>query len=142
MILPAALAVGAPVLVGFLLGAETLGGLLIGALLGCVVLALMMSNAGGAWDNAKKYVEEGHCGGKGSEGHSATVVGDTVGDPLKDTSGPSMNIFINVMAIVALVIAPIVPLGPVWDPGETVEIDADHAMVEVEQAEDPINLID
>jgi K(+)-stimulated pyrophosphate-energized sodium pump len=142
MILPAALAVGAPVLVGFLLGAETLGGLLIGALLGCVVLALMMSNAGGAWDNAKKYVEEGHCGGKGSEGHSATVVGDTVGDPLKDTSGPSMNIFINVMAIVALVIAPIVPLGPVWDPGETVEIDADHAMVEVEQAEDSISLID
>ncbi|MEM9111505.1 MAG: sodium-translocating pyrophosphatase [Planctomycetota bacterium] len=115
MILPAALAVGAPVLVGFTLGAETLGGVLIGALLGCVVLALMMSNAGGAWDNAKKYVEEGNCGGKGSEGHAATVVGDTVGDPLKDTSGPSMNIFINVMAIVALVIAPILPLGPLWD---------------------------
>jgi len=115
MILPAALAVGAPVIVGFSLGAETLGGLLVGTLLSCVVLALMMSNAGGAWDNAKKYVEEGHCGGKGSEGHAATVVGDTVGDPLKDTSGPSMNIFINVMAIVALVIAPLVPLGPVWD---------------------------
>lgn len=116
MILPAALAVGAPVIVGFSLGAETLGGLLVGTLLSCVVLALMMSNAGGAWDNAKKYVEEGHCGGKGSEGHAATVVGDTVGDPLKDTSGPSMNIFINVMAIVALVIAPLVPLGPMWDP--------------------------
>lgn len=132
MILPAVLAVGAPVLVGFVLGAETLGGLLIGALLCCVVLALFMSNAGGAWDNAKKYVEEGHCGGKGSPGHDATVVGDTVGDPLKDTSGPSMNIFINVMAIVALVIAPIVPLGPVWNPGESVKVDSDHAMVDVE----------
>jgi len=119
MILPALLAVGAPVAVGFGLGAETLGGLLIGTLLCCVVLALMMSNAGGAWDNAKKYVEEGHCGGKGSPGHAATVVGDTVGDPLKDTSGPSMNIFINVMAIVALVIAPMVPLGPLWDPGHS-----------------------
>ncbi len=135
MILPAALAVGAPVLVGFVLGAETLGGLLIGALLGCVVLALMMSNAGGAWDNAKKYVEEGHCGGKNSEGHAATVVGDTVGDPLKDTSGPSMNIFINVMAIVALVIAPIVPLGPAWDPEKTAEAaEAPTAMVDVEPA--------
>ncbi len=115
MILPAMLAVGSPVLVGFLLGGETLAGLLIGALLGCVLLALMMSNSGGAWDNAKKYVEEGHCGGKGSEGHSATVVGDTVGDPLKDTSGPSMNIFINVMAIVALVIAPMISNVPVWE---------------------------
>ncbi len=121
MILPAMLAVGAPVFVGFVLGAETLGGLLIGTLLGCVVLALMMSNAGGAWDNAKKYVESGHCGGKGSPAHEATVVGDTVGDPLKDTSGPSMNIFINVMAIVALVIAPIVPLGPLWDPNNDKE---------------------
>ncbi|MEM9251293.1 MAG: sodium-translocating pyrophosphatase [Planctomycetota bacterium] len=131
MILPAALAVGTPVLVGFALGAETLGGLLIGALLGCVVLALMMSNAGGAWDNAKKYVEEGHCGGKGSPGHAATVVGDTVGDPLKDTSGPSMNIFINVMAIVALVIAPIVPLGPAWNQDKTPSSPV-AAMVEVE----------
>ncbi|MEM9019433.1 MAG: sodium-translocating pyrophosphatase [Planctomycetota bacterium] len=122
MILPAALAVGVPVVVGFVLGAETLGGLLIGTLIGCVVLALMMSNAGGAWDNAKKYVEEGNCGGKGSEGHAATVVGDTVGDPLKDTSGPSMNIFINVMAIVALVIAPLVPLGPLWNPEKTSEL--------------------
>ncbi|MFN3165869.1 MAG: sodium-translocating pyrophosphatase [Phycisphaeraceae bacterium] len=132
MILPAALAVGAPVFVGFVFGAETLGGLLIGALLGCVVLALMMSNAGGAWDNAKKYVEEGHCGGKGSEGHAATVVGDTVGDPLKDTSGPSMNIFINVMAIVALVIATEVPKGPMWEDADddkamTAQIDAEVA---------------
>ncbi|MFI4859063.1 MAG: sodium-translocating pyrophosphatase [Phycisphaerales bacterium JB063] len=116
MILPAAIAVGAPVLVGFILGGETLAGMLIGALIGCVLLALMMSNSGGAWDNAKKYVEEGHCGGKGSEGHAATVVGDTVGDPLKDTSGPSMNIFINVMAIVALVIAPMISNVPIWDP--------------------------
>lgn len=115
MILPAMLAVGSPVLVGFVLGGETLAGLLIGALLGCVLLALMMSNAGGAWDNAKKYVEEGHCGGKGSPGHEATVVGDTVGDPLKDTSGPSMNIFINVMAIVALVIAPMITNAPIWE---------------------------
>ena len=107
MILPAVLAVGAPVLVGFTLGPETLGGMLCGALLGCVLMALFMSNSGGAWDNAKKYVEEGHHGGKGSEAHKGTVVGDTVGDPFKDTSGPSMNILINVMAIVSLVIAPL-----------------------------------
>ena len=78
-----------------------------GALICCVMMALMMSNAGGAWDNAKKYVEKGNFGGKGSEVHKAAVVGDTVGDPLKDTSGPSMNILINVMAIVSLVIAPL-----------------------------------
>ncbi|MEM6885633.1 MAG: sodium-translocating pyrophosphatase [Verrucomicrobiota bacterium] len=107
MIMPAVLAVGAPVLVGFTLGPETLGGMLCGALLGCVLLALFMSNSGGAWDNAKKYVEEGNHGGKGSEAHKGTVVGDTVGDPFKDTSGPSMNILINVMAIVSLVIAPL-----------------------------------
>ena len=110
MLLPAALAVLGPVVVGFGLGAEALGGMLAGALLGCVLLALTMTNAGGAWDNAKKYVEKGHYGGKGSEVHRANVVGDTVGDPLKDTSGPSMNILINVMAIVSLVIAPL--LGP------------------------------
>lgn len=107
MLLPAALAVFGPVLVGFGLGAESLGGMLGGALLGCVLLALTMANAGGAWDNAKKHVEKGHFGGKGSETHKANVVGDTVGDPLKDTSGPSMNILINVMAIVSLVIAPL-----------------------------------
>jgi K(+)-stimulated pyrophosphate-energized sodium pump len=78
-----------------------------GALICCVMMALMMSNAGGAWDNAKKFVEKGNYGGKGSEVHKAAVVGDTVGDPLKDTSGPSMNILINVMAIVSLVIAPL-----------------------------------
>ncbi|MFU8892130.1 MAG: sodium-translocating pyrophosphatase [Luteolibacter sp.] len=107
MILPAAIAVGAPVFVGFIFGAATLGGMLIGALLGCVVLALFMANAGGAWDNAKKFIEHGNHGGKNSEAHHAAVVGDTVGDPLKDTAGPSMNILINVMAIVSLVIAPL-----------------------------------
>ena len=108
MIIPGAIAVAAPVLVGFGLGAESLGGMLAGGLLGCVLMALMMANAGGAWDNAKKYVEKGNLGGKGSDTHAAAVVGDTVGDPFKDTSGPSMNILINVMAIVSLVIAPLI----------------------------------
>ncbi len=107
MVPPGILAVAAPWIVGLGLGPEALGGLLGGALLGCVLLALTMANAGGAWDNAKKYVEKGHHGGKGSVTHTATVVGDTVGDPFKDTSGPSMNILINVMAIVSLVIAPL-----------------------------------
>jgi len=107
MILPGVIAVSAPVLVGFLISPEALGGMLGGALLGCVLMALMMANAGGAWDNAKKYVEKGNFGGKGTDTHAATVVGDTVGDPFKDTSGPSMNILINVMAIVSLVIAPL-----------------------------------
>ena len=107
MILPGAIAVFSPVIIGLGFGAEMLGGLLGGGLLSCVLLALTMSNAGGAWDNAKKYVEQGNLGGKGSDVHTAAVVGDTVGDPLKDTSGPSMNILINVMAIVSLVIAPL-----------------------------------
>jgi K(+)-stimulated pyrophosphate-energized sodium pump len=107
MVPPGLLAVIAPVVVGFGIGPETLGGMLAGALLGCVLLALAMSNAGGAWDNAKKYIEEGNLGGKGSDTHKAAVVGDTVGDPFKDTSGPSMNILINVMALVSLVIAPL-----------------------------------
>ena len=107
MILPGVIAVLAPVVVGFGLGPESLGGMLGGALLACVLLALMMANAGGAWDNAKKHVEKGNLGGKGSDTHAAVVVGDTVGDPFKDTSGPSMNILINVMAIVSLVIAPL-----------------------------------
>lgn len=107
MILPGVIAISAPVVVGFGLSAQALGGMLGGALLGCVLMALMMANAGGAWDNAKKYVEKGNLGGKGSDTHTATVVGDTVGDPFKDTSGPSMNILINVMAIVSLVIAPL-----------------------------------
>ena len=107
MILPGSLAVLAPVVIGFGLGPKALGGKLGGALICCVMMALMMANAGGAWDNAKKYVEKGNLGGKGSDVHKAAVVGDTVGDPLKDTSGPAMNILINVMAIVSLVIAPL-----------------------------------
>ena len=107
MVAPGLLAVIAPVIVGFGFGAKTLGGMLGGALLGCVLLALTMTTAGGAWDNAKKFVERGNFGGKGSDTHKAVVVGDTVGDPLKDTSGPAMNILINVMAIVSLVIAPL-----------------------------------
>ena len=110
MMLPGVIAVSMPAIVGFGLGAQALGGMLAGGLLGCVSLALMMANAGGAWDNAKKYVEKGHLGGKGSDTHAAAVVGDTVGDPFKDTSGPSMNILINVMAIVSLVIAPLLSI--------------------------------
>jgi K(+)-stimulated pyrophosphate-energized sodium pump len=107
MLIPGVIAVGAPAVVGFGLGAESLGGMLGGGLIGCVAMALMMANAGGAWDNAKKYIEKGNLGGKGTDTHSAAVVGDTVGDPFKDTSGPSMNILINVMAIVSLVISPL-----------------------------------
>jgi K(+)-stimulated pyrophosphate-energized sodium pump len=107
MIIPGTVAVSAPPLVGFLIGPEALGGMLAGALLSCVLMALMMANAGGAWDNAKKFIEKGNLGGKGTDTHAAAVVGDTVGDPFKDTSGPSMNILINVMAIVSLVIAPL-----------------------------------
>ena len=107
MVLPGVIAVAAPPIVGFGISPEALGGMLGGGLLGCVLLALTMANAGGAWDNAKKYVEKGNLGGKGSDTHAAVVVGDTVGDPFKDTSGPSMNILINVMAIVSLVIAPL-----------------------------------
>jgi K(+)-stimulated pyrophosphate-energized sodium pump len=106
MILPGTIAVIAPVLVGWLLGVEALGGLLAGATLAGVLLALYMANAGGAWDNAKKYIEAGALGGKGSEPHKAAVVGDTVGDPFKDTSGPSMNIVIKLMSVVSLVLAP------------------------------------
>jgi K(+)-stimulated pyrophosphate-energized sodium pump len=107
MLLPGTIAVLVPPIVGFGIGPAALGGTLGGGLLGCVLLALTMANAGGAWDNAKKYVEKGNLGGKGSDVHAAAVVGDTVGDPFKDTSGPSMNILINVMAIVSLVIAPL-----------------------------------
>ena len=107
MILPGLLAIIAPILVGYLLGKEALGGLLAGATLSGVMLALMMANAGGAWDNAKKYIEGGAHGGKGTAAHKAAVVGDTVGDPFKDTSGPSMNILIKLMAIVSLVLAPL-----------------------------------
>ena len=108
MILPGLLAVLAPVATGFLLGISGLGGLLAGALVTGVLMALMMANAGGVWDNAKKYIEEGHHGGKGSEPHKAAVIGDTVGDPFKDTSGPSLNILIKLMSIVAVIFAPLV----------------------------------
>jgi K(+)-stimulated pyrophosphate-energized sodium pump len=106
MIAPGVTAVLAPVLVGKLMGVEALGGMLAGATLSGVLLALFMANAGGAWDNAKKYIEGGAHGGKGSDAHKAAVVGDTVGDPFKDTSGPSMNILIKLMSVVALVLAP------------------------------------
>ena len=107
MVLPGVLAVVAPLAVGAILGPEALAGLLIGAIATGFLLAIMMANAGGAWDNAKKYVEAGHHGGKGSEQHAAAVVGDTVGDPFKDTSGPALNILIKLMSIVALVFAPL-----------------------------------
>jgi len=109
MVAPGLIAVLTPVAVGFLLGKETLGGMLLGATLMGVFLALFMSNGGGAWDNAKKYIEEGNVGGKGSDNHKAAVVGDTVGDPFKDTSGPAMNILIKLMSVVSLVIAPLLP---------------------------------
>jgi K(+)-stimulated pyrophosphate-energized sodium pump len=109
MVAPGLMAVLAPVAVGFLLGKETLGGMLLGATTMGVFLALFMANSGGAWDNAKKYIEAGNFGGKGSSNHKAAVVGDTVGDPFKDTSGPAMNILIKLMSIVSLVIAPILP---------------------------------
>jgi K(+)-stimulated pyrophosphate-energized sodium pump len=109
MVAPGLIAVLAPPIVGFLLGKETLGGMLVGATVMGVFLALFMANAGGAWDNAKKYIEAGNFGGKGSSNHKAAVVGDTVGDPFKDTSGPAMNILIKLMSVVSLVIAPILP---------------------------------
>ncbi len=107
MILPGLLAVLAPVAVGFGLGPIALGGMLAGATVSGVLLALMMANSGGAWDNAKKWIEEGHLGGKGSDPHKAAVVGDTVGDPFKDTSGPSLNILIKLMSVISLVLAPL-----------------------------------
>jgi K(+)-stimulated pyrophosphate-energized sodium pump len=109
MVFPGLVAVISPVLVGFILGSQALGGMLAGSLVVGVVIALLMSNAGGAWDNAKKYIEQGLIEGeaKGGEAHAAAVIGDTVGDPFKDTTGPAMNILIKLMSIVALVIAPL-----------------------------------
>ena len=107
MLLPGAMAVVVPILVGIVLGVEALGGLQAGALVTGVLMAIFMANSGGAWDNAKKYIEEGNHGGKGSEAHKAAVVGDTVGDPFKDTSGPSINILIKLMTVVSLVFAPL-----------------------------------
>ena len=107
MVFPGLLAVAVPIFVGAVISAEALGGLLIGSIAAGAMLAIMMANAGGAWDNAKKYIEEGHFGGKGSDAHKAAVVGDTVGDPFKDTSGPSLNILLKLMSIVAVVFGPL-----------------------------------
>ncbi|KYK26171.1 sodium-translocating pyrophosphatase [Euryarchaeota archaeon SM23-78] len=107
MIIPSLLAILAPIIIGLVLGAEALGGLLAGAIASGFLLALFMANSGGAWDNAKKYIEKGNLGGKGSDAHKAAVIGDTVGDPFKDTAGPSLNILIKLMSIIALVFAPI-----------------------------------
>src|SRR5207244_2215157 len=108
LVTPGLLAVLSPIIVGFLLGAQALGAFLAGAILTGQLLAVMLSTSGGAWDNAKKLVEEGKHGGKGSEAHKATVIGDTVGDPFKDTAGPALNPLIKVMNLVALLIAPLV----------------------------------
>ena len=110
MIVPGLLAIVVPIFIGSLLGVDALGGLLAGSLVTGVLLAIFMSNAGGAWDNAKKFIESGNHGGKGSPAHKAAVVGDTVGDPFKDTSGPSINILIKLMTIVSLVFAPMFEL--------------------------------
>ena len=107
MILPASIGIAAPIIVGLTLGPNGVVGMLAGALVSGFVLAVMMANSGGSWDNAKKYIEEGHHGGKGSDAHKAAVIGDTVGDPFKDTAGPSLNILIKLMSIVALVFAPL-----------------------------------
>jgi K(+)-stimulated pyrophosphate-energized sodium pump len=112
MLVPGLMTVVAPIIVGLLLGPLALGGFLVGAIASGFVLAITMANAGGSWDNAKKWIEKGNFGGKGSEAHKAGVVGDTVGDPMKDTSGPSLNIMIKLMSIIALVFAPVIGKFP------------------------------
>ena len=108
LILPASIAIGAPLIIGFIMGPKGLTGFLAGAIITGVIFALFMSNAGGLWDNAKKYVETGMFGGKGSDAHKAAVIGDTVGDPFKDTAGPSLNTLITVMSLVASTFAPVI----------------------------------
>ena len=108
MILPSVIAVLSPVVFGFLLGANGVAGLLLGSSVSGFLLAVFMASSGGAWDNAKKYVEDGHFGGKGSAAHKAAVIGDTVGDPFKDTSGPSLNILIKLISVVAIVLAQVI----------------------------------
>ena len=116
MILPGVIAVVSPILGGLIIGGEGLGGMLIGALVSAIMLAVFMANSGGAWDNAKKYVEEGNFGGKGSETHHAAVTGDTVGDPLKDTSGPAMDILIKLMSVISLILIPVITkIDSLWD---------------------------
>jgi len=116
MILPGIYAILSPITVGFLIGPVCSTGLLGGSIASGMMLAVMMANAGGAWDNSKKYIEiEGACGGKGTETHKACVVGDTVGDPFKDTSGPSLNILIKLMSIISLTIAPLMEGDGNWD---------------------------
>ena len=107
MIAPGLISILAPILIGAILGAEALGGLLAGSIIAGFLLAIFMANSGGAWDNAKKYIELGNYGGKGSDTHSAAVTGDTVGDPFKDTSGPALNILLKLMAIVSLIFGPL-----------------------------------
>ncbi len=107
MIIPGCIAIVSPVLIGLLLGCEGLGGMLLGALFSAIMLAVFMANAGGAWDNAKKFIESGQFGGKGSETHKAAVTGDTVGDPFKDTAGPAMDILIKLMSVISLMLAPV-----------------------------------
>lgn len=107
MIVPGCIAIVSPILIGILLGCQGLGGMLIGALISAIMLAVFMANSGGAWDNAKKYIESGQFGGKGSDSHKAAVTGDTVGDPFKDTAGPAMDILIKLMSIISLMLAPV-----------------------------------
>ena len=107
MIIPGCIAVLSPIVVGILLGTRGLAGMLVGALISAIMLAVFMANAGGAWDNAKKYIEGGVHGGKGSEAHKAAVTGDTVGDPFKDTAGPAMDILIKLMSVISLILAPV-----------------------------------
>ena len=108
MVLPSLIAIIAPILVGVLLGPDGVGGLLVGTVVSGFLLAVMMANAGGSWDNAKKYIESGQYGGKGSDAHKAGVVGDTVGDPFKDTSGPSLNILIKLISMVSIVFSSVI----------------------------------